>query len=353
MSKRKRIGIVRCDTHGFYFGAIMDGMEPLKLQKYDYVCHHYLTDIYNPERFTAPKVPGFEITKIYDNNPEKAANMADAFGNRPFVAEKLEDMIDGIDAVFIADCDGNGSDHLELATPFLENGIPAFIDKPFASNLNDARKIIELAQTNNTPILNSSILSQVPAAEKFKSRFDEITTYPSWPIPKGEPVTQIGLGVVKGVGGAFSQDLAGKAVTGGLEERMAYIIHGVALALNLFGRGVEWVEAMGSLPLEYVHLHLKNGIEIMIMNTSVEIFPETCSFFASAYSKHGAVHSPPIGDPEFIYGAERIVKLLKQMLETGKAPIRYDDILEHIAVIEAGQKAQKEGKRVFLKDILK
>lgn len=157
--------------------------------------------------------------------------------------------------------------------------------------------------------------------------------------------------MVKGVGGAFSQELKGKAVAGGIEERLAYIIHGIALGINLFGKGVEWVESMGTLPLEYLHIHLKSGVEILVMNTSVDFFPESCSFYAAAYSKFGAVHSQPIGDPEFIGGAAKILRLFKKMIQTGKPPVPYEDILEHIAVVEAGQIAQKKGGRVYLKDL--
>jgi hypothetical protein len=346
--KKIRLGMVRGDTHGYYFGAMMQKCDPLLLQKNNYVVHHYFSNIFDPAKLTMPFVPGFEISCVYDPEPEKAQAFAETFLNKPEICEKAADMLKHIDAVFIADCDGSGADHLKLAEPFIKNGIPAFIDKPFALTLADAGKIVKLAEKHKVPIFNSSILSQVPAADKFKLRFDEIISAPSWPVPEDPPEPRVGLGVVKGVGGAFSQELAGKVLSGGIEERMAYIIHGVALALNLFGHGVEWVEAMGSLPLEYLHLHLKNGTEVMIMNTAIDIFPETCSFFASAYTKYGVVHSPPIGDPEFIYGAEKIIKLLRQMIKTGKPPVAYHEIIEHIAVVEAGQLAQKTGQRVFL-----
>jgi predicted dinucleotide-utilizing enzyme len=107
--------------------------------------------------------------------------------------------------------------------------------------------------------------------------------------------------------------------------------------------GVSWVEAMGELPLEYLHLRLKNGMNVMIMNISTDVFPESCSFYASAYSKYGAVHSEPIGDLQFLGGGQKILEMLKEMVETGKPPVEYEVFLEPIAVIEAGQLAQKVG----------
>lgn len=345
-----KLGVIRADTHAYYFGAMMNRPDPLLFQKNDYVCHHYFSDIYDPTKITGPRVAGFEIARVHDADRARAERYAETFLGKPQVCDRPADVCEGVDAVAVFDCDGSGADHLELAAPSLKKGLPTFVDKPFASTLEDAREIVRLARRHKAPLFNASILSHVPAADRFKSRFDEIRQA-WWPLPQGRRTAPIGVGVVKGVGGAFSQDLSGQAVTGGIEDRMAYIIHGVSLALNLFGKGVEWVEAMGTLPLEYFHLHLESGCEVTILNTSVDHFPETCSFYASAYSKFGAVHSPPIGDPEFLGGGEKIVKLFKKMVATGKPPIAYEDFIEPIAVIEAGQIAQKEGKRVYLKKI--
>jgi hypothetical protein len=168
-----------------------------------------------------------------------------------------------------------------------------------------------------------------------------------------EQVTKI-MGVVKGVGGAISQENLGERdQLGGIEDRLAYIIHGIALGLNVFGKGVEWVEAMGSLPLEYLHLHLKSGRDVLILNPGVDVFPERCSFYIEAYSKLGAIHSEAIGDPHFIRGGHRILQMFRDMVRTGKPPIRYDDILEQIAVVDAGQIAQRTGQRVYIADVLR
>jgi len=340
-SKPIRVGLIRCDTHGYYFGAQMDykNLVPEKLVEYDYIVAHYYQDIYNPLKLDKlPKVSGFEIVKCYDDERARAEQFSETFSGKPDVCDEVLEMVDGIDAVFISDCDGGGGDHLELATPFLKAGIPAFVDKPFASTLKDARAIIKLAHKHGTPLYNSSILSVVPAADLFKRRFAEIA--------------DATVGVIKGVGGAFSQENLGDRDFGGIEDRLAYIIHGVALALNLFGSDVELVEAMGTLPLEYTHLHLASGKEVMILNTSVEHFPERCNFYAAGYSNQGAVASNPIGDFEFIYGGQKILQNFKKMVLTGEPPRSYDDIVLPIAIIEAAQIAQKTGRQVRIKDVL-
>ena len=99
------------------------------------------------------------------------------------------------------------------------------------------------------------------------------------------------------------------------------------------------------------HLHLKGGVDIMILNSSTEVFPETCSFFVSAYGKFGAIHSGPIGDPQFLGGAAVILQMFRNMCKTSKAPKEYQSFIEPIAVIEAGQLAQKENRRVSIDEI--
>ncbi|GAB4149565.1 MAG: Gfo/Idh/MocA family oxidoreductase [Planctomycetaceae bacterium] len=70
------------------------------------------------------------------------------------LVDNPEEMIGDIDAVLILSlC---GSAHLERARPFLEAGIPTYIDKPFACNLSDAEEMIRLAQENNATLFHSS-----------------------------------------------------------------------------------------------------------------------------------------------------------------------------------------------------
>ncbi len=323
-----KLAVLRCDTHAYWYGALYQRPEPLLFRQHNHVCHHYFTDIYDPTKWTVPFVNGFQIARCWDYERDRAERFATTFGGTGTVCETVAEATEGVDAAFIADCNDDGSDHLKLARPFLEKRIPLFIDKPFAGTLADAQAIVKLAVEYETPLYSASLLSWIPAMKQFRRRFEEI-----------DPV---GLVVAKGVGAG-----------------LAGIIHGVALAQGLMNRvhkakpsrAAVWVECMGELPLEILRVHYADGREALILNTSVDVFPRSCAFYAAAYSKVGALHSGPFSDFEFMAGGERILKRFRKMLRTSRPPVPYDALLEKIAIVEAGRLAQSEHRRVEIGEV--
>ncbi len=90
---------------------------------------------------------------------------------------------------------------------------------------------------------------------------------------------------------------------------------------------------------------------MFVINGQQNVFMQTCTFFASAYSNQGVVHSPGIGDPEFHTGTRRIVEMFRTMVDTGTPPVPYEHMLEPIAIIEAARIAQREGRRVPVAEV--
>ena len=323
-----RVGMIRCDVHGWWYAALFAEHDPLLYREYDPCLHWVFYGSYwgDPKKLIVPTVPGFELVKLWDYDRKKAESMAKVFLNRPEVCDNPEDVSEDVDLVFIPDCSDEGHDHLKLAAPSLKKGIPTFVDKPFAYTIKDAQEMVNLAERYNAPLMSSSLFRQSPYIDRFRNRFAEV-----------EPII---LGIVRGTG-----------VYGGL----ASYIHGISFAQNLFGEGVEWVECMGTTPLEFLHLHYpKNtpeGLEVLVINTHYDIMPVWCGFSCDVYGKTGAIHSPSIGDFEHPYAGEKILNMLKVMVETRKPPIPYESILELIKIVEAGRLAQSTGKKIYLKDI--
>jgi len=81
------------------------------------------------------------------------------------LVDKPEEMIGKVDAMLIEAVDGTV--HFERARPFLEAGLPCFIDKPFTCSVADAKKIIDLAEKKKVPVFSSSSLRYAPEVVEY------------------------------------------------------------------------------------------------------------------------------------------------------------------------------------------
>ena len=334
-----RVGLIRCDTHGLYYGTMMDRHDPILLRgpndvvgerhhswlsggAYFYHYQHYAA----PSRMTSPFVSGFRITKLWDEDKSVAEKTAEIFYGRPKVCDTFEEVSDDVDLVFIADCNGEGRDKLKLAAPGLKKGVPTFVDKPFAYDVKDSLAIVRLGDEHETPILSLSMLRVLPHMTRFRNRFDEV----------GEAQ----FGTIR-------------AIAGGMGAQ----IHAASLAQHLFGDGVQSVDCMkGKKPLAYVHLDYGERRDrpmdgVMMHFQSGRYGPRHYHYVASAFGPEGAIHSPPVGDLEYPEGAAKVLEMCKEMVRTRKPPVPYDQIIENIAVLEAARRAEQEGRRVPLSEV--
>lgn len=334
-----RVGMIRCDTHACWYGLLFAPFDEGPLLEYESMCHYYFLGAH-ALRFDT--VPGLELTRVWDEDRRNAEKLAKIFRNEPKICSSLEEVSDDVDLVFIADCMGEGKDHLALATPGLKKGVPTFVDKPFAYTLADALSLVALAKANNTPLTSSSLLRRNPLIDRFHRRFEEI-----------DPV---GMGVVKGVG-VWKEHTE--------ETGLDAVYHGLSLAQHVFGEGVEWVECMGTRPLEFVHLHYpialppepipsnfpKQGIEVLVISSHLP--SPYCGFRCEVYSYNheGVLHSPWINDYKHPFAGQVILRMLKDMVRTRKPPIRYESILELMEIVEAARGSQETGKPVALAGI--
>ena len=86
MPEKTRVGLIRCDTHGAYYAALMDTHDPLLLRdpvslgggpaRYSWQtggAHFYFYTHYaDPKRIMVGTVDGFEIVKVWDEHRDAA-----------------------------------------------------------------------------------------------------------------------------------------------------------------------------------------------------------------------------------------------------------------------------------------
>lgn len=70
------------------------------------------------------------------------------------------DLFGKVDAVLVESVDG--SVHRSRALPFLERGMPTYVDKPFACSLDDARALVRTAEVKHVPLMSTSSLRYAP-----------------------------------------------------------------------------------------------------------------------------------------------------------------------------------------------
>src|SRR4029079_6053891 len=81
------------------------------------------------------------------------------------LVDKPEQMIGKVDGMLIES--QQGGVHWERARPFLEAGVPCFIDKPLTCGVADARKLVELSVRKKAPIFSASSLRYAPEVVQF------------------------------------------------------------------------------------------------------------------------------------------------------------------------------------------
>ena len=321
-----RVGMIRCDKRALWYGAIFDKIDPDAYAELDPPAYHHLT-YYSLLELCHKRATGFRLAKVYDRDVTAAARMAAAFGGRPEVCTKLDEVSEGVDLVFIANESGDGRDHLRLATPGLDKNVPTFIERPLARSVKDAKALFRLAGRKQTPLLSCSHLRLLPHAQRFKTRFGELAG--------------VERGVVQGHG-----------------PNMAHIADGIQLALFLFGDdfagGVESVQSMGQGPLETVLLtytkpRSERMLRALVVNTHCG--GARLAFHATASGNFRPIHLDDLDRFIQAEGGLAVMNAIKKMLRNGKSPITENEMVEPVAVMEAARKSHNKPRAVALKTI--
>ncbi len=87
------------------------------------------------------------------------------------VCDHPEEMIGRIDALMVTSRDGKL--HFPYAKPFLEAGLPAFIDKPVTRDPLQALELVRLAEKRGARLTGGSSVKLVPDTMKLKAAADE------------------------------------------------------------------------------------------------------------------------------------------------------------------------------------
>ena len=208
-----------------------------------------------------------------------------------------------------------GDTHLELARPYLEAGVPTFVDKPFALSVEHAQEMIALAQTHNTPLMSSSALRFAREVLEFKAQEKEL------------------------VG-----DLR-VAVATGPNELVYYGIHAAELFYTVMGPGIAWVRNEYTDEYDIVHVRYTDGRAV----TMQIIRSARYGFLLNVYGTEGKAEIA-VRDANFFYAEQ--MRAVVRMIQTRENPIPHAEMLEIIGMLVAARQSGETGERVELSSVL-
>lgn len=132
------IGLSPGNGHPYSWSAIFNGYDSVAMEDCGFpVIPRYLEQ----QTFPRDSIAEAEVTHVWAQNKKVAAHIAKAT-LIDTVVDDFTDMIGQVDGVLLARDDADA--HYELAAPFLNAGIPIYIDKPLALSIKEAKKLIEL-----------------------------------------------------------------------------------------------------------------------------------------------------------------------------------------------------------------
>ena len=225
------------------------------------------------------------------------------------LVDRLEDMVGQVDAVCIESQAGGA--HLGRVRPFLEAGIPAFIDKPFADTVANAKAIAELADKCGVPVLSSSSLRFADEMQELKANQEAV----------GDIV------------GANAYSPAGlHEVNPGL---LHYGIHGVETLYALMGPGCQYVQTLSTEGGE-VSVGMWEGDRIGMMRGTRA---GSHSYGFCAWGEKKVVQSSiSTGN---IY--RNLLREIIKTIETGTPTVPMSETIEIIAFINAALESGNNG----------
>ena len=226
-------------------------------------------------------------------------------------------MIGRIDGVLILSlC---GSVHLERVRPFLEAGVPAYVDKPFACNVDDAMEMQRLSRQNGTLLNHSSALPFSEEVLGFQSRSSQYG-------PLHGAVTYGPAKRAEGNPGLFH-----------------YGIHTVALLFALLGTGCESVANEYTPEVEVVTAHWQDGR----LATVRGVRTGSSSYGFLAFTENGVIHQPV----STRYAYRNLCRSIVDSFTTGQPAVSHERNLEEVRFVVASTKSeQNDGARIRLND---
>jgi predicted dehydrogenase len=294
------LGMIPGNGHPWSWSAIINGYDPdVMAAKCTYPgIIEYLAE----QPLDEVRVPGARVTHLWTDVADEAPPIAEAdFIDR--VVDRPEAVLGEVDAVILSTDDG--SDHVRRARPFVEAGLPVFVDKPLADNLEDLAWFVA-ARERGARILSSSALRYAPEVLELRNRLGE-------------------LGELRWV----------SSFTAKTWER--YGIHALEAAYAITGSGYRWAQTSGLEGGDVVTLGHANHVSV------------TLPAIHDAYGSFGVIQACGTSGHQSLQFRQTYAAFRAQLvafidaLKSGRDPFPFDQTIEQMLLIIAGRESRAQG----------
>lgn len=209
---------------------------------------------------------------------------------------------EAVDLVLVTAVDGRV--HRDLAEQVIPVGRPVFIDKPFATTLDDARAIVDLADRQGVALMSCSALRYAQALREAHSALQEA------PVQAMQIFGPL----------AFQQELPGL---------FWYGCHAIEAIVAVMGTAVTHVEVQREGANAIYLLHFADGRHASYHGLGDKIHNK---FGTLLHTADGYAFADISGHAEPFYAS--MLRVMLDTLPQGESPIPPTDMLEVIRVIE-------------------
>lgn len=238
----------------------------------------------------------------------------------PVIVDDPVDMLGQVDAVFVED--RHGDLHAGHALPFLEAGLPVFVDKPLAVSLEDCSRMIAAANASGAFLTSFSSL-----------RTDESTNDLAARLPD--------LGQIRA--GQFAGPCDFDSIYAGL---FFYATHSVEMALRLMGEDVVSVRADKSGKQAVATLTYGSGAMAAISY----IGDAEYHFHATLFGTKGMVSGEIRANND---GYRTSLGVILDGMESGKRPFTDEQMVRPIAIVHAiAQSLDRDGAAIEIAPLI-
>jgi predicted dehydrogenase len=295
------LGMIEGNGHPYSWSSIINGFDPAALAQCPYsAIRGYL----GPRDPASVRIEGAQVTHVWTDNPAEAPLVATT-ARIPHVVTRPEDVIGEVDAVVIATDDG--LDHVRRARPFVEAGLPVFIDKPLATSIEELRTFREWERAGAQIVSSSGM--------RYAVEYDGLR--------KQLPT----LGDLRWVG----------AITVKTWER--YGIHLLEPLHCLVGPGFESVRIERREQVELAHLFHRGGAQL-----TITVIHDGGPAFGTIHACGTKSHLHVQFEDTYSAFRRQLVSFI-DFLRTGAPPHPFGDTVEMMAILIAGLRSRAEGSR--------